>query len=90
MASAGITRTIDGLGRVVLPVEFRRSLAIGDHDLVEISLESDRIVITRVERTCVFCGAAGELREHRNRQVCASCIRSLAAMPLPPRRSGFG
>lgn len=77
MSSAGITRTIDRLGRVVVPVEFRRALAIGDHDLVEISLESDRIVLTKVERRCVFCGSTTDLREHRNRQVCASCARSL-------------
>lgn len=85
MSSAGISRTIDRLGRVVVPVEFRRALAIGDHDLVEISLEGDRIVLTRVDRTCVFCGATTDLREHRNRQVCAPCIRSLAARSLPPR-----
>lgn len=81
MSSAGITRTIDRLGRIVVPVEFRRALAIGDHDLVEISLETDRIVLTRVDRTCVFCGSTAELREHRNRLVCKTCVRSLAMQP---------
>jgi len=88
VSSAGISRTIDRLGRIVVPVEFRRALAIGDHDLVEISLEDDRIVLTRVDRTCVFCGSITDLREHRNRRVCAPCIRSLASQPLSTRRPG--
>ncbi len=77
MSSAGITRTIDGLGRIVVPIEFRRALGIGNHDLVEISLDANRIVVTKVERTCVFCGSTAELRQHRERLVCAPCVAAL-------------
>jgi len=77
MSSAGITRTIDRLGRIVVPVEFRRALAIGDHDHVEISLEADRIVMTKVERACVFCASADDLRPHRDRLVCTPCVTAL-------------
>jgi transcriptional pleiotropic regulator of transition state genes len=81
MSSAGITRTIDRLGRVVVPVEFRRALGIGDHDLVEISLEADRIVMTKLERACTFCGSTANLREHRSKLVCASCVSQLSSGP---------
>ncbi|MDQ6838667.1 MAG: AbrB/MazE/SpoVT family DNA-binding domain-containing protein [Actinomycetota bacterium] len=77
MSSAGITRTIDGLGRIVVPIEFRRALGIGEHALVEISLDADRIVVTKVEQACVFCASTIDLREHRNRLVCASCAVAL-------------
>ncbi len=77
MSSAGITRSIDGLGRIVVPVEFRRALGIANHDLVEISLDVDRIVVTKVEQTCVFCASTTDLRHHRNRLVCAACVTSL-------------
>jgi transcriptional pleiotropic regulator of transition state genes len=86
MSSAGITRAIDGLGRIVVPVEFRRALGIGHHDLVEISLDTDRIVLTRVERSCVFCASTTDLREHRDRPVCAECVATLS----PPGRSDRG
>jgi len=78
MSSAGIARTIDGLGRIVVPIEFRRALGIGAHDLVEISLDADRIVVTKVERTCVFCDSATDLRPYRDRLVCASCVATLS------------
>jgi len=77
MSSAGINRAIDSLGRIVVPVEFRRALGIGDHDLVEISLDDDRIVLTRVERACVFCRATTDLSEFRDRPVCQSCVTAL-------------
>ncbi len=77
MSSAGINRAIDSLGRIVVPIEFRRALGIGDHDLVEISLDDDRIVLTKVEQTCVFCRSTAELHEFRDRQVCAECAAAL-------------
>ena len=79
MASAGVSRTIDGLGRVVLPVEFRRALEITREDLLEISLDGRQIVITKVERSCTFCGGTSQLRALRGKLICASCIVALAA-----------
>ena len=81
MSSAGIPRTIDRLGRIVVPVEFRRALEIGDHDLVEISLEGDRIVMVKLERACTFCRSTENLREHRSKLVCAACVSRLSSGP---------
>jgi len=78
MSSAGITRNIDRLGRIVVPIEFRRALGIGDHDPVEISLDANRIVVTKVERTCVFCAATDDLLRHRDRPVCRPCVADLS------------
>ena len=86
MSSAGISRAIDGLGRIVVPVEFRRALAIGDHDLVEISLEGDRIVMTKLEQSCVFCRSTRDLLHHREKLVCAACVAQLAPGARPPMR----
>ena len=85
MSSAGISRTIDRLGRIVVPVEFRRALGIDDHDLVEISLEGDRIVMVKRERACTFCGASANLREHRSKLVCTTCVSQLSSTSRPPR-----
>jgi len=86
MSSAGIPRTIDRLGRIVVPVEFRRSLGIGDHDLVEISLVGDRIVMTKYEQSCTFCRSTTDLRKHRHKLVCGACVGQLAPGAGPPMR----
>lgn len=47
MVSTGITRRIDGLGRIVLPKEFRKSLNLNVGDLLETRLENDMIIIQK-------------------------------------------
>ena len=45
MKSTGIVRKVDELGRVVLPIELRRTLNIDIKDSLEIYVESDSIVL---------------------------------------------
>lgn len=42
MKSTGIVRKVDNLGRIVLPVELRRTLGIDIHSDVEIYVDGDR------------------------------------------------
>ena len=45
MKSTGIVRRVDELGRIVLPIEFRRTLDIGEKDSLEIYVEGSSIVL---------------------------------------------
>ncbi|MEA5056084.1 hypothetical protein SDC9_126097 [bioreactor metagenome] len=47
MKSTGITRKVDDLGRVVLPIELRRNLGIGIGDTLEIFTDKEMIVLRR-------------------------------------------
>ena len=47
MKSTGIVRKVDELGRVVIPIELRRSLGIDLKDALEIFVEEDRIVLQK-------------------------------------------
>ena len=78
MKSTGMARKVDALGRVVLPKELRSQLTIEPGDLVEISVDEDRIVLEKVEARCVFCGATAELREFEKKLVCATCVERLS------------
>ena len=49
MKSTGIVRRIDDLGRVVLPVELRRTLDLEVRDPVEIFIEGDAIVLRKYD-----------------------------------------
>ena len=57
MKSTGIVRRIDDLGRVVLPIELRRTLDLEVRDPVEIFIEGDAIVLRKYDAACLFCGA---------------------------------
>lgn len=47
MKSTGIVRKVDELGRVVLPIELRRTLDIHEKDSLEIFVDNDKIVLTK-------------------------------------------
>ena len=77
MKSTGIIRRIDALGRIVLPMELRRSLGWREQDRVEIFTEGEQVILRRFEPNCCFCGRGEELTEYRGKLVCAKCIRAL-------------
>ena len=77
MKSTGIIRKVDELGRIVLPVELRRSLDIEVRDELEIYLENDRIVLQKFEPSCVFCASSHGLVTYRGKNVCQECVRNL-------------
>lgn len=76
--TSGVFRKVDGLGRVVLPAELRRHLGIDEGDFLEVGTDQGRIVLTKVEERCVFCGTAFDLRTYRDRKVCQGCIVRLS------------
>ena len=78
MKSTGIIRKVDDLGRIVLPIELRRTLDIEERDELEIYMENDRIILQKFEPACVFCGSSRGLISYRRKNVCNECIRKMA------------
>lgn len=58
MKSTGIVRKVDELGRVVIPIELRRSLGIEEKDELEIYVEDDKIVLkkNKQNKICMITG----------------------------------
>ncbi|MDB5085881.1 MAG: abrB [Bacilli bacterium] len=78
MKSTGIVRKVDELGRVVIPIELRRTLGIGEKDALEIYTESDRIILRKYEPACIFCGQAEETIHFKGKNICASCVAEMS------------
>ena len=49
MKSTGIVRKVDELGRVVIPIELRRTLGIDEKDALEIYTDNEKIVLKKYE-----------------------------------------
>ena len=77
MKSTGIVRRIDELGRIVVPIEMRRALDIGERETMEISVEGDGIVLRRAHVGCVFCDGNKDIAAFRGKNICAKCRREL-------------
>ena len=77
MKSTGIVRKVDEQGRIVLPIELRRTLDLGERDELEIYLDDDKVVLKKYEPACIFCGSANEVVNYMDKRVCRECIENL-------------
>jgi len=77
MKSTGIVRKVDELGRIVLPVELRRTLNIAERDALEIYVDDDRIILRKYEPSCIFCGNSKDVVSFKGKNICPVCMNEL-------------
>ena len=62
MKSTGIVRKVDELGRIVLPIELRRTLGIEEKDRIEIFVDGESIILRKYQPACIFGETAKDIR----------------------------
>jgi len=78
MHDTGIVRRVDDLGRIVIPMELRRTLGIKVKDPIAIFVEGDRIILQKHRDVCAICGDADtEMITVRDRPVCTTCAAAI-------------
>ena len=77
MKTTGVIRQLDSLGRIVLPIELRRTLDIGPKDMLEIFVAGNSVILRKYEPDCLFCGGSRELSPYRDKMICARCLKEL-------------
>lgn len=77
MKSTGIVRKVDELGRIVIPIEIRRTLDIEEKDAVEIFVNDDTIVLKKYEPACIFCDNAKDVINYKGKNICPKCLAEL-------------
>ncbi|MCP1124592.1 AbrB/MazE/SpoVT family DNA-binding domain-containing protein [Bacillus sp. 3103sda1] len=60
MKNTGIVRKVDELGRVVIPVEIRRTLGLVEGTPLEIHVNDKDIVLRKHEKACLVTGELSE------------------------------
>jgi transcriptional pleiotropic regulator of transition state genes len=74
MNDTGIVRRIDDLGRIVLPMELRRTLGIHVKDPLSISVDGERIILQKHKDSCAICGGGGDTVVVADRAICLGCV----------------
>ena len=77
MKTTGIVRQMDSLGRIVLPIELRRTLDIAQKDSLEIYVEGNQIILKKYEPACIFCENSRDIVSFKGKNVCPNCLREL-------------
>ncbi|MEX5519923.1 AbrB/MazE/SpoVT family DNA-binding domain-containing protein [Bacillus cereus] len=60
MKNTGVARKVDELGRVVIPVELRRTLGIAEGTALGFHVEGGDIVLRKHEKSCFVTGKVSE------------------------------
>jgi transcriptional pleiotropic regulator of transition state genes len=79
MSDTGIVRRVDDLGRIVLPMELRRTLGINVKDPMSISVDGERIIVTKHHDSCVVCGSIEDIVRVKDRAMCRGCVAAVRA-----------
>ena len=79
MKSTGIVRKVDELGRIVLPIEMRRTLDIAEKDALEIYVEGSSVILKKYKPSCIFCDSSKDITV-RGKNICPKCLKELKGL----------
>ncbi|MDL2217538.1 AbrB/MazE/SpoVT family DNA-binding domain-containing protein [Christensenellaceae bacterium OttesenSCG-928-M15] len=77
MKSTGIVRKMDTLGRIVIPIELRRTLGIEIKDAIEIFVDKESIILRKFRPACFLCDSDEALVSYEGKQFCKECLRKI-------------
>ena len=75
--STGIKREVDKLGRIVLPIELRRTMELESGDAVEIYVEGNRVILEKYRPSCIFCGKSEDVIVYKDKNICPTCVAEI-------------
>lgn len=74
MKSTGVVRKVDELGRIVIPIELRRTLDVAEKDALEIYVDGEQIILKKYQPACIFCGEGKDVINYKGKNICKSCL----------------
>lgn len=77
MKSTGVVRRVDELGRIVIPIELRRTLDIAEKDALEIYVDGEQIILKKYEPACIFCGEGRNVKNYKGKNICKKCLEEI-------------
>ena len=80
MKATGIVRKVDELGRIVLPVEMRRTLDIAEKDALEIYVEGSSVILKKYKPSCIFCDSSKDITVFRGKNIWPKCLKELKGL----------
>lgn len=76
-------RTVDKLGRLVIPKELREQYGFGENTPVEITpVTKNMLTIKLMNNSCLFCKNENDLVEFHDYYVCRNCIKQMKKRKL--------
>ena len=77
---SGFIREIDGVGRIVVPMQIRKELGlIAPGSKLELFSDGKQIICRKAVKDCIFCKSESELTEFEGQYICKTCLEKIKA-----------
>lgn len=77
----GFIREIDGVGRIVIPMQLRKELGLtATGSKVEMFSDGKQIICRKAVADCVFCKSEDDLVEYEGKYICKTCMDKIKAI----------
>ena len=70
-----IIRKIDKLGRIVLPIDYRKALGLSDKSKFALELDGTTVKLHSLDYRCKLCDV--RMQKKSTLQICAECVRRI-------------
>ncbi|NQX49757.1 regulator [Paenibacillus tritici] len=80
MKDTGMIRSLDSLGRIVVPVEIRMTRNIDIGDPIEFFILDENIIVLRkyTSTECTFCRSLDHVTYYKDQFICNTCLKELS------------
>ena len=85
MSNTGMERKVDNLGRIVIPIEIRKSMKIETGNKLKIAVHGSDIILS-ITNKCICCGKKTNLKKYKNIFICEKCLKKINSSNLIYRR----
>lgn len=69
-----VQRTVDELGRIILPAEMRNVLGINTKSVLNVTLADGKIILQNAVQCCKLCGSSANVIQTDKGTVCMECV----------------
>lgn len=67
---------LDSLGRVTIPKQYRHALNMTDKQKIDIRVEANYMVLTKLDASCVICESKQDIMFNSGFMICKNCLSS--------------
>lgn len=79
----GVIRSVDAIGRLVIPIELRRELGLNTGEPVHMYVENGRVIVEKYKKSCFLCGkTASEFIVVNGKRICNECKAKINEVDL--------
>ena len=73
-----VLKRIDKLGRIVLPMDFRKTLGLSEQAEVVLGIHGDTITVRSSTAICRLCGTSHRIDDRLG--ICAVCVEKIKSL----------